>query len=144
MSDYVDKAIKARTAIEQAMNRLLDDRETSENPNLLPRMRYTGEAIQAGTRIQWGNTIKKAAVTLWDREDNDPDHDPTLWVDIQYHDGVRIIPDADIFTVTEAFAKDELGWERTNDEFFKSKFDGNVYHPRIVPTNWEVAEGLVN
>lgn len=33
-----------------------------------------------------------AAADLWDTAENNPENVPTLWEDIMYHDGYRIIP----------------------------------------------------
>lgn len=57
----------------------MTDKEVSTAPDVLPRMYYTGELISNGTRINWNGTIKRAAVDLWDREENNPDNVPTLW-----------------------------------------------------------------
>lgn len=55
-----------------------------------------------------GRTLKRAAVDLWDNEANTPDAAPTLWEDIDYRDGIRVIPET--ITVGLAFAKGEKGW----------------------------------
>lgn len=79
-------------------------------------------------------TIKKAAVDLWDTAENDPDNAPTLWEDLQYRDGYRIIPE--VITVTSAFAKGECGWWGT--VLYRSLMDGNVYTPEQYAGGWEV------
>lgn len=130
----IERARQLRPIIEQAA-KSLSDAVASESAELFPKMKYTGELIKAGTRINWGGTIMKAAVDLWDREENNPNYAPTLWEEIEYIHGIRKIPEDDIFSVTKAFAQNELGW--WDEKVYKSLVDGNVYHPRIVPTNWE-------
>lgn len=111
----------------------LSDAQASTAPDILPRMQYTGELIKSGTRIKWGDAIKRAAVDLWATEENDPDHAPTLWEDILYKDGVRIIPE--VFTVGLAFAIGELGyWDGV---IYKSLINANVWTPEAYPAGWE-------
>lgn len=114
----------------------LTDAAVSMAPECLDRMTYDGSLIKHGTRINWGGTIKRAAVDLWDREDNDPDHAPTLWEDVLYRKGYRIIPET--ITVGLAFSEGEIGW--WGDKLYRSKVNNNVYTPAQYPDNWELAE----
>lgn len=129
------EARKLRQAMETAAE-TLDDKTASTAPHMFRRLTGSGEAIQAGTRINWNGQVKKAAVTLWDREDQDPDHAPTLWADLDYVDGVRKIPET--ITATLAFAKDELGWR--GGVVYRSLQNGNVWLPENYPAGWEVVE----
>jgi hypothetical protein len=101
--------------------------------DVFPTLKEDSALIKVGTRINWNGTLKRAAVDLWDTIENNPDNAPTLWEDISYREGYRIIPE--IITVGTAFAKDELGW--WGDELYKSLIDTNVYTPAIYPTGWE-------
>jgi hypothetical protein len=78
--------------------------------------------------------LKRAAIDLWDIEENDPDNAPTLWEDIAYHNGYRIIPK--VITATLAFALGECGW--WGDTLYKSKIEGNAYTPEQHAYGWEV------
>ena len=89
--------------------------------------------ISVGTRINWRGTLKRASVDLWDRAEYNPDNAPSLWEDIAYRDGIRIIPE--VITVGKAFAKDELGW--WGDTIYKSLRDANVHTPEQYPAGWE-------
>lgn len=130
------EAVKMRAVIEKA-TASLDDRIASEAPSMFPKMDYSGKLIRVGTRINWNSTLKRAAVDLWDREDNDPDHAPGLWEDILYRDGYRIIPD--VITVGLAFSAGERGW--WGDILMESIPDNNVYTPEEYAANWrEVTE----
>ena len=112
-----------------------DDKTASEVPSLFPKLKQDGSLIKAGTRVDWNGTLKRAAVDLWDTAENNPDNAPTLWEDIAYRDGIRIIP----FTITavQAFAKGERGW--WGDFGYESMIDGNVYTPEQYPAGWTLA-----
>jgi hypothetical protein len=128
----LENARKLRTIVEQA-SKSLDDKTASTAVLLFPRLKEDGSLITGGTRINWNGTIKKAAVALWDTAENNPDNAPSLWENIEYKDGYRIIPDT--LTVTTAFSKDECGW--WNDVLYRSLMDVNVYTPAVYPQGWE-------
>lgn len=127
------RAIQLRAVIEQAAQ-TLDEKTISEAPELCRSLKQDGSLVRAGTRINWNGTIKKAAVDIWDTEANDPDHAPSLWADIDYRDGYRIIPET--ITVTTAFSKGEKGWW-TDGKLYESKVDSNVYTPAQYADNWK-------
>ena len=127
------RAIQLRAVIEQAAQ-TLDEKTISEAPELCRTLKQDGSLVRAGTRINWNGTIKKAAVDLWGTEANDPDHAPSLWADIDYRDGYRIIPET--ITVTTAFSKGEKGWW-TDGKLYESKVDSNVYTPAQYADNWK-------
>lgn len=127
------RAIQLRAVIEQAAQ-TLDEKTISEAPELCRTLKQDGSLVRAGTRINWNGTIKKAAVDLWDTKANDPDHAPSLWADIDYRDGYRIIPGT--ITVTTAFSKGEKGWW-TDGKLYESKVDSNVYTPAQYADNWK-------
>ena len=131
----VEKARAVRRAMEAAAVSL-DDQTASTAPELFPRLKGTGGLVKTGTRVCWDGVIKRAAVDLWDTAENTPDAAPNLWEDLEYRDGVRIIPA--VITVGKAFARDELGWWW--DTLYRSKVDANVYTPEQYPANWEVAD----
>lgn len=113
----------------------LDDKDASKVPQFFYVMKYDGSLIKAGTRINWFGELKQAAVDLWDAVENNPVNAPTLWQDIAYKQGIRIIP-ANI-TATEKFAKGERGW--WHDEVYESLIDSNVYTPEQYPAGWALA-----
>ena len=130
-----EEAIAFRKQIEAAAINL-DDKGASMSVDFYSDMVYNGELVKAGTRINHGGVLYKAAVDLWDREENNPKNAPTLWEEIQYHEGIRIIPE--VITVTTAFAKDELGYWKADGKVYKSLLDANVYTPAAYPAGWEV------
>lgn len=123
-----------RPIIEQAAQSL-DDKVASTSAELFPSLKYDGSLIKAGTRINWFGVLKQAAVDLWDTAENNPDNAPTLWEDIAYKDGIRIIPN--VITAGTAFAKDEQGWWK--DTLYVSLIDANVYTPEQYPAGWTLA-----
>ena len=125
------EALRLRAIVEQAAESL-DDKTASTAPTLLRKLKQDGKLVSAGTRINWDGTIKRAAVDLWDTAENTPDAAPTLWEDIDYRDGYRVIPS--VITAGTAFALDELGW--WGDKLYKSKLAANVYTPEQYPAGW--------
>ena len=111
----VDKQTRARELrkVIEAAAQTADEKTISEAPELCRSLKQDGGLVSAGTRINWNGTVKKAAVSLWDTEANDPDHAPTLWADIAYRDGYRIIPET--ITVTTAFSKGEKAGGQTEN-----------------------------
>jgi hypothetical protein len=126
-----------------AARKLVDDKTASVAPELYELMTYDGREVEAeipliknGTRINWNGVLKRAAVDIWDTLENNPDNAPTLWEDINYKAGHRIIPD--VITVGLAFSEGETGW--WNDMLYRSKVNANVYTPDAYPDNWEIVE----
>lgn len=123
-----------RLIIRQQVNSLsIDDATASRMVDYFPALTGDGSLVKTGTRINWHGTLKQAAVDLWDTAANTPDAAPTLWADIQYRNGYRIIPET--ITVTTAFAEGEYGW--WGDVLYKSKRNSNVYTPAQYADNWE-------
>ena len=131
-----EKARKMRAAMETAAVSL-DDATASTAPELFPRLKGDGSLVKAGTRICWCGTLKRAAVDLWDNAENTPDAAPTLWEDVLYRDGIRIIPET--ITVGRAFSKGEKGW--WGDVLYASTMDANVYTPEQYPAGWDIITG---
>lgn len=127
----------SRLLIAQQINNLnVDDATASRMVDYYPTLKQDGSLIAVNTRINWNGKLKRAAVDLWDTADNSPDNAPTLWEDILYRDGYRIIPD--VITAGTAFALDELGW--WGDKLYKSLLSANVYTPEQYPNGWELQE----
>lgn len=133
--NILENARKLRKIIEQA-SESLTDAVASEAPELFGNLKYDGALIKSGTRINWNGVIKRASVDLWDTEANNPNNAPSLWEDIAYKQGYRIIPET--ITVGTAFSNGEMGW--WGDTLYKSVIDGNVWTPDAHPQGWEVVE----
>ena len=128
----MEQARKLRPIIEQAAESL-DDKSASESVALFSHLKGDGSLVKVGKRINWNGTLKQAAVDLWDTTENNPDNAPTLWVDIAYREGIRIIPET--ITASQAFALDELGW--WNEHIYRSTIAANVYTPDQYAAGWE-------
>ena len=124
--------MKLRAIVEQAAVSLTEQ-TASEGVRLFPRLKGDGELIRFGTRINWHGTLKRAAVDLWDTDDNNPDNAPELWEDIAYRDGIRIIPAT--ITAGLAFALSEKGW--WGDVLYESLIAANTYTPEQYPAGWQ-------
>ena len=123
-----------RLIIARQINSLdIDDATASRMAEYFPALTGDGKLISAGTRINWGGSLRRAAVDLWDTAGNTPEAAPTLWEDLTYKDGVRIIPAT--ITAGTAFALGELGW--WGDKLCKSLLAANVYTPEQYPAGWE-------
>lgn len=133
--NLIEKAKFQRELILKAMENL-DDQDASRVPEFYTTLKYNGALVPFGTRINWNGVLKKVVVDIWDTEENNPDNSPSLWVDIEYRDGIRIIPEQ--ITVSTMFTKDELGW--WNNILYKSLVDSNVYTPAQYAANWIVVE----
>ncbi len=133
--NILENARKLRKIIEQA-SESLNDAVASEAPELFVSLKYDGGLIKAGARINWSGIVKRASVDLWDIEANNPSNAPTLWEDIAYKQGYRIIPKT--ITAETAFSNGEIGW--WGDTLYKSMIDGNVWTPVAYPAGWEIIE----
>ena len=128
-----NEALRLRAIVEQAAASL-DDQTASEGAALFPRLKGDGRLVSAGTRINWNGVLKQASVDLWDTTENNPDNAPSLWTDIAYREGIRIIPET--ITATQAFALDELGWWQ--EHVYRSTIAANVYTPDQYAAGWEL------
>lgn len=134
MGKWTDAAAVVRAAMDYA-GAQLTDAQASNVAILYPTLKEDGSLVKVGTRINWNGQLKRAAVDLWDTADNNPDNAPTLWENIEYKDGYRIIPET--ITVGTAFALNECGWWK--DVLYRSKLEANTYTPEQYPYGWELA-----
>ena len=129
------EAMRLRAAMETGATSL-DDKTASGAAQMFPGMKLDGGLIAAGTRINWNGVVKRAAVDLWDTAENTPETAPTLWEDLMYRDGIRIIPET--ITAGTAFSEGEYGW--WGDVLYISRINNNVWTPAAYPDGWAIAE----
>lgn len=129
---HIKTARKLRAIVEQAASSL-DDKTASTAGMLFPRLKQDGSLVKSGTRINWNGTLKRAAVDLWDTAENTPDNAPTLWENIAYRGGYRVIPQT--ITAGTAFALDECGW--WGNTLYRSTISNNVWTPEQYSAGWE-------
>ena len=135
MSKIIENAKNIRKIVLKNIESF-SDQDISQVPDILNKLTENGELIKSGTRINWKGIAKKAAVDLWDTVENNPDNAPTLWEDLPYKNGIRIIPET--LTTTTAFAKDEQGYWGEN--LYISLIDANVWTPGGYPAGWQLVE----
>lgn len=131
----IEAARKFRAVVEE-MTKSADDQTVSKAPTACPRLKRDGSLVKAGTKIYWKGVVKKNGSDLWDTELNDPDHAPTLWEELAYKDGYRIIPEN--ITVTGAFSNGEKGWWK--GQLWESIVSNNVYTPEQYAPNWKLVK----
>ena len=133
----VQRARELRAMIEKAAGAGLDDKDGSTAVELYPALKGDGALVKNGTRINWKGKLKRAAVDLWDTAENTPEAAPTLWEDVLYKNGVRVIPET--ITAGLAFSEGERGY--WGDVLYESLLDNNVWTPEAYPAGWQkVAE----
>lgn len=131
MSKLIELAYSMRSAMDRA-GEMLTDAQASTVTEIYPRMKKNGALIPVGTRIQWNGSIMRSRADLWDTDENDPDHAPTLWEVVQYKDGYRVIPET--ITAENPFALGERGWWK--EELYESLINANVYTPEQYAAGW--------
>lgn len=119
-----------------AMRANANDALASIAVDVYPELNEDGELIKSGTRIKWNGVLKRAAVDLWDTKENNPENAPTLWEDLDYVDGYRVI--SDVITVGTAFSMNERGWWKGS--LYQSNIANNVYTPEQYPAGWKLVE----
>jgi hypothetical protein len=126
------KALQIRKLMIQSAQ-TLDDIEASSLPEAFPSLKGDGEAIPAGTRINWKGKIRKAKLDLVDINESNPDNSPEKWEIVSYKNGLRDIQDA--IDSALSFAMGKLGvW---NGEVYESLYDNNIWNPAQFPAGWK-------
>ena len=134
---YIENARRLRPIVEQAMQSV-DDKTASEAAQLFPVLNGDGSLVESGTRINWNGVVKRAAVDLWDTPGSTPDSALSLWEDLAFKDGIRIIPK--VITAGLAFQPGEKGW--WNEELYESIHPtANTWTPEEYPPAWKKVEG---
>lgn len=112
------------------------DAVASMTAGVFPELKGDGQLIKAKTRINWNGVVKRARVDLWDTAANTPDNAPTLWEDINYKNGYRVIPST--ITATETFGLGECGW--WGEDLYISQLETNVWTPDQYSEGWILTE----
>ena len=117
----------------------LPDEVAVKHPEIYPELKRDGSAVAADTRINWRGKVAKAKVTLWDREDQDPDNAPELWDILTFcGSGYREIPET--ITTELAFAEGEIGYWPPNGKHYRAVRNGVLHNPEVYPRDWEEVE----
>lgn len=110
-----------------------DDKLASSSAEVFPKLKNNSQLIKAGTKINFNGTLKRARVDLWDTETNNPDNAPTLWEDLAYKAGYRVLTSQ--ITAENTVALNELCWY--NNKLYRSLIANNVWLPDAYPAGWE-------
>lgn len=121
----------------QADSGNIEPKEISLHPDLFPRLKGDGSLVKAGTHINWNGMVKRAANALWDTVENDPDHAPTLWNDIEYREGLRVLTGP--IPATNPAQVDEICWYK-DDKWRNILGVPSVYLPDEYQDGWEKVE----
>jgi hypothetical protein len=113
------------------------DADASKYASLIPTLKEDGSLIPTGTRIRFGGKLYRTRVDLWDNADSTPEKLPSLWEEIQYRKGIRVIPKT--ITAEHPFRKGDRGW--CGDSLYESILDGvNIYTPEQYPNGWKAVK----
>lgn len=92
------EAEKLRAIVEKAMAGancdMISNHEAYEGRVLFPKNSddfWDGHLVSTGQRIRWGDKLMAARSDLWATETNNPDNAPTLWEEIEYREGYRVL-----------------------------------------------------
>lgn len=94
---------------------------------------WVNAIYKVGDVVQYEGKLYRCNLDHTSQETWKPDVSPSLWTQIMYRDGIRIIPE--VIPSTQPFAKDEIGW--WGDDLYKSLIDANVYTPEQYPAGWQ-------
>ena len=130
-----EDGVAERDAVIAEVVAALQDREASAYVRYARTLKRDGTLIRAGTRIAWEGRLLRASVDLWDREDQDPANAPSLWDEIQYHSGCRVIPEQ--ITAALQFAAGEIGYWPADGKYYRAMANGTVWTPAAYPDAWE-------
>lgn len=109
------------------------DADASRFPSMYKALRGDGALIAAGTRINRFGKLYRARVDVWDSDDYAPENAPSLWEEILYRKGYRIIT---TITAEFPFMRGDRGWY--NDELYESLIDNNVWTPTDYALGWKL------
>lgn len=124
-------SIEAHNQIKTILNKSTDQ-VRSEAIGLHERWLVNVE-YRTGDVRQFADKLYRCNLNHTSQESWKPDVSPSLWTQIMYRDGIRIIPD--VIEATQPFTKDERGWWK--DDLYVSLIDANVYTPEQYPAGWQ-------
>lgn len=130
--------LNARERFHQQIKEALAEKtdiERSKAPLLHDSWRV-GRECAAGDVLRYDGRLYRCLIAHTAQADWVPDVAPSLWTQIMYRDGYRIIPE--MIESTQAFAIGELGW--WGDALYTSLIDGNVWTPEAYPAGWKLTE----
>lgn len=94
--EHIEMARRLRPIVEKAMSgETTTNKEAFEALMMMPDQErsdfWDGHLIYTSTRIRWGTRLLAAMNDLWAYPENNPGNAPTLWEEIAYLDGCRVL-----------------------------------------------------
>lgn len=132
MQDLSPRDILIRISAANKMKETATDADASQFTALYPALKGDGSLVKAGTRINRGGKLYRARVDVWDSADYTPENAPSLWEEILYRKGYRIITK---ITAEFPFMRGDRGWY--NDDLYESLIDNNVWTPTDYAVGWK-------
>lgn len=127
--------IAYRIAAAGSMKETASDADASKFASIYPTLKGNGALIKSGTRINKNGKLFRARVDLWDTEENTPENVPSLWEEILYKEGYRIV--IGNITAENPFCLGDRAW--FGDHLYESIHNGvNVWSPADNPGGWKL------
>lgn len=135
------RARAIRALIEKA-SASLSDKDASCAAELFPAWQslldeghtFTQEEVNTRPRLRYGDKLYVVTQPHTMQQGWTPDNAPSLYEEIGYRDGIRLIPA--YITAANPFSKGERGMDG-DGVIWISKVDNNVYTPTQYAQNWE-------
>lgn len=95
---------------------------------------WDGHLIPASTRLRWGTRLVAAMNDLWAYSENNPDNAPSLWEEIAYLDGYRVLYGP--ISASNPVQPGEMCWE--DGKLYKCVYHvACTYRPSEYKAAWE-------
>lgn len=134
-ANYLRGEAEIKAAAHEAQIYIPDAVAANQPDILLEPWNGDGKAYVKGILVKYEDKTYRCVNAHTSQSDWKPDVAPSLWVHLNYRDGIRVIPES--ISATAAFAKGERGW--WNDILYESLADANVYTPQEYAANWKKA-----
>ena len=134
-ADYLRGEAAVKAAAHEAQIYIPDAIAASQPDILVDSWDRNGVKYVKGVLVKYDGKIYRCCSEHKSQPDWTPDAAHSLWVHLNYKDGIRVIPES--ISATAAFAKGDLGW--WNDILYESLVDNNVYTPEQYAANWKKA-----
>lgn len=135
-NDIIAQAKAIRNSMDTVTATLTDEQALAVMHLYLPWK--ADEAVKTDDIRRRGDKLYRCLMGHTTQADWTPEASPALWVEIAPAGQYREIKEN--MLSTEAFALDEIGWWKTEDNLYKSLINANVYTPDSYPAGWEKVE----
>lgn len=139
-----DEAYRLRGIVEKAMSGGTLDNHTAFDGLVLQRDTQKdetfwtdGHLITTGTRLRWGSRLLAAMVDTWAYAENNPDNAPSLWEEIAYREGYRVLTGP--ISASNPVEPGDLCWE--GETLYRCVYHvACTYRPSEYAAAWEAVE----